>query len=550
MGETLFLNGHIFTGNRAMPWADAMAVKDGKIVAVGDIAQVEKKISGEVRRVQVTDGIVMPGMTDGHGHFSYCGAIRQKSIELFEYVTKEDTLKAIKDFVDENPDDEYYIGNGWSVGAFEKGPDRRMLDEICPDKPMVLMSEDGHGRWGNSKALEIAGITADTESELQGEIVLDENGEPTGYFKEWIGFLLDDAVPAYTVEGFKKAILEEQEIFLANGITSLFEPVMERPEKVRKAYEELDEEGRLKLRIQTGYFCNQRKSYKKQLEEFYEKSLNYQGTNYRNDFIKIMIDGVVEGQTAYLFEEYHNKPGYHGMINWSQEELDDLCATAKKMGFQIHIHAIGDAALDMALTALESVENIVPENGWLGGFHEFRPAITHLQIVRPEDIRRMKKLGVIAVSNPYWFFKEEGYFEEVEKPVLGELAEKEYPMKSFVDGGLTVTAASDYPVTIPVLPFGGMEVAVNRYYPHNKPETLLNPKERVDLDTMMYAYTINGAFQMGVEDTYGSLEPGKVADFLITDRNPWDVADKQYGKVNVIQTWLHGECVYKKEAEF
>ncbi|MBR4382078.1 MAG: amidohydrolase family protein, partial [Selenomonadaceae bacterium] len=261
----------------------------------------------------------------------------------------------------------------------------------------------------------------------------------------------------------------------------------------------------------------------------------YKGKNFDIDTIKILLDGVLESRTAYLNEPYSDKnDGYRGMLRFDDETLAETVKKGNEVNMTIHIHTIGDGAVTKALDAFEKAAS-PPEK---------RNAITHMQLIKPEDFDRMAKLGVVAVANPFWFTKEPLYHKNLSVPYLGEeRAEKQYPMKTLFDKGIVVTQATDYPVTTNINPLLGMQTGVIRQEPGH-PETQLNPSERVTLEQMIKAATINSAYQFKCEDKLGSITVGKEADMVVIDSDITACDPEKIAEAKVLGTMIGGEWVY------
>ena len=255
---------------------------------------------------------------------------------------------------------------------------------------------------------------------------------------------------------------------------------------------------------------------------------------------KVFVDGVVEGGTAYLHEPYAHKPDFRGEPLWEQELLNALCRAADRENLQIHIHAIGDAAIGMSLDALEFARQHNEKR-------DSRHLITHLQVVDYADIPRFAELDVVGVPQPFWHVKGE-YFWGLEAKYLGrERAEKEYPMKSFLDAGVTLASASDYPVQVPSPPLVRIMLGVLRCIPGDSdPNEILGPKERMTLPDMIASFTINGAYANFIENETGSIEVGKKADLVVLERNLFDIPTEAIGDVNVLMTMFEGTAVLRE----
>jgi len=308
-----------------------------------------------------------------------------------------------------------------------------------------------------------------------------------------------------------------------------------------QAYKELDEEGDLLIRAYGGYMILAGENALEEVDACKEVIEENAGGDFTVNSIKILADGVVEGKTAYLLEDYADTPGYKGEPLWQQDQLNEMFAKADSIGITVHSHAIGDAAVRMVIDACEYANT---QNGDKGNRH----AITHLQVVEPSDIVRMAELKMIASVDTYWFCKEPGYFYELEMPYLGEeKANREYPMKSFFDAGITVATASDFPVTVPSMPLAAIQTGVTRCDRFGDPTTLQNPAERVSVEQMIESCTINVAYQLFEEELYGSIEMGKSADLIILDQNILEIDPLKIGSTEVLRTLLKGETIFKAE---
>ena len=279
-------------------------------------------------------------------------------------------------------------------------------------------------------------------------------------------------------------------------------------------------------------FCD--KNPVKDVEHAVELQKKYNGKNFSIDNIKILLDGVLESRTAYLLEPYSDSKNDYGLLRFDLETLTETIKKANELGITIHIHTIGDGAINVALNAMEKSKTN-PSH---------RAALTHLQIVSPSDIDRMAKLGVVAVANTFWFLKEPNYHKKLSIPYLGEKrAENQYPMKSFFDKKIIVTQATDYPVTPDIRPINGIQTAVIRQIP-NQPETLLNPSERVTVEQMIKAATFNGAYQFKCENILGNIMVGKKADMVVLDSDITACESEKISDAKVLRTMIDGEWVY------
>jgi len=532
--------GNFYTVDKNQPKAEAAAIKDGVFVYVGDKSGVKDFIGENTEVVQNNNGFILPGFVDGHAHGNLGGSKMLLMCPLNECRTLDAIRDKLKKFIAEHPEMDKIQGMGWNDADFgTDGPTAAMIDDLT-DKPIAMIDYGHHSFWLNSAAMKLKNINKDTPDIDDGVIVRDADGNPTGCFREGTSIYFNDLLYHFTVEEYKKALLAFQDVFLSIGVTMTFDPMVNYDygwENVMEAYHQLDVEGKLKLRVHGGYQVFVDKNPVADVENGVKCREKFKGDRFAVDNIKILLDGVAESRTAYLLEPYSDSKDDYGLLRFDLETLTDTIRKANELGITIHIHTIGDGAINVALNAMEKAQTTPAD----------RAALTHLQIVNPADIDRMAKLGVVAVSNPYWFIKELDYHYKLSVPYLGEeRAENQYPMKSFFDKGVVVTQATDYPVTADLRPTKGIQTAVIRQIP-GKPETLLNPSERVTVEQMIKAATLNGAYQFKCEDTLGSITVGKKADMVMLDSDITACESEKIAAAKVLRTMIEGEWVYTCE---
>ena len=529
--------GNFYTVDEKKPKVQAVAIADGKLIFVGDVDGVKNFIGEGTKEENFKGGMILPGFVDAHAHGNLGGSKMLLMCSLNGCKTLEEISEKLKKFIDDNPEMEKIQGIGWDDATFGvNGPTAAMIDDLT-DKPVAMIDYGHHSFWLNSAAMKLKNITKNTPDIADGVIVRDSEGNPTGCFREGTSIYFNDLLYHFTVDEYKKAILAFQEIFLSNGVTATFDPMVNYDygwENVMEAYHQLDLEGKLKIRVHGGYQVFADKNPVAEVEKCVKLQKKYNGKNFSIDNIKILLDGVLESRTAYLLEPYSDSKNDYGLLRFDLETLTETIKKANELGITIHIHTIGDGAINVALNAMEKSKTN-PSH---------RAALTHLQIVSPSDIDRMAKLGVVAVANTFWFLKEPNYHKKLSIPYLGEKrAENQYPMKSFFDKKIIVTQATDYPVTPDIRPINGIQTAVIRQIP-NQPETLLNPSERVTVEQMIKAATFNGAYQFKCENILGNIMVGKKADMVVLDSDITACESEKISDAKVLRTMIDGEWVY------
>jgi predicted amidohydrolase YtcJ len=517
VADIVFTNGRIYTIDTQHTRLQAMALRDGKIAFVGP---------NSASRVFI-------------GTFTDVNT-----------ATTSDYLNQIAAFVKAKPDLPGYRGMGWVNGAAPGiGPLATDLDTIVPNKPVVLRSQDGHSLWANSRALELGHVTKSTPDPPNGKIERLPDGRPSGTLREAAMGSLDNVIPAYMPHQYEAAILHfQKDIAGPLGITQVFIPGLEVNSPQFAAYENLAQAGKLTLRIRAAVTVNPREPVAAQIQAAVAERSKHLSPLFRVDAVKFFVDGVIEGHTGYLLKpysdakKYNGNANYRGMPMWPQALLDAASSAALRAGFRLHYHAIGDAAVRMALDAISAAEKSAAGK-------DLRPAITHLQLVDPVDLPRFKTLGVVAVTQPYWFVSDKYYFWNIQVPYLGKKrADLEYPMQSFFKEGVLVASSSDYPVTLPPDPLDGIETGILRWFQGASNESeILWPAERCTITQMIDSFTINGAKSLFLEKISGSIEPGKSADFIILNRDIFNTPARQIGdakKTRILATYFQGRTVF------
>lgn len=561
MINKIYKNGVIYTvegkgwENRT---AEAIAVDEkGCIAAIGASEDIVKLAGDNTEIVDLGGQIVLPGLIDSHVHMPGTAFADLFQINLFGILEKEPTLEAVSEFIKSHPENEIYFGTGFNMGIVDENgqhPCAVWLDEICADKAIVLRSYDMHSSWMNTKAMELNGITAETKDPPLGHVHRYENGKPTGLFTDCSDLYKLEA--KYTHEQnieAVKAFLTKMNAWGFTSITSIAPHMGIIPD----LYKEIEESGELKMCINTAGFIKV-KNPDQSLKELCEMRDNLTTELISVKTAKYLLDGVVEGNTAWFKEPYDPAAGlgdnYNACPEWDLEAFKNSFKAAMEAGFQLHIHSIGDAATSAVLDAQEKAmaEMDDPEKG-----KTLRNTITHLQLLAPEDFERMAKLNNIAAVQTFWHLKEPGFWDTVDLMVLGEeRVKREYPVKSFIDAGVKITNSGDYPVSSVNNPFYGIKAGVIRniyseelFGIHiDNPDDeryLLNKDERVTPVEMIEAYTINGAYQMFREDKVGSLKEGKRADFIVIDGDPVNGDIMAIDKIKVQKTIFGGEVVYE-----
>lgn len=556
--DLVLKNGVVYTMDKNNTIAEAVAVKNGIIVYVGSDEGASAYIG---RRTEVRDlegKMVLPGMIETHLHPPGTADADLFSISLFDVMSDLDgMLAAIKEYIAEHPDEDMYFGAGFSTGAFSGievslGPKKETLDAVCPDKPLFLVSYDGHIGWVNSAGLEYMGITKDTPDPEGGRIERDPvTGEPWGSLKEAAASLMPEH--EYTLEERIEAMVVFQERMHEWGYTGI-QNLSGRSNLEELAH--LEKKGLLKLRVRSAIALDPEADLSEEFALLEQMRKTYSSKLNTVSVAKFFADGVVEGVTAFLLEPYTEEAeqgaNYYGDFLWNMDKLKEAFVLAHKKGFQIHVHSIGDASTRNVLDALEYAGSVVKG--------DFRPTITHNQLVSKQDIPRFAELGVIASTQAgFWGLKEPDWWDVVDYPFLGERANYEYPLRSFFDAGAVVVSSSDHWVTPIPNPLWAIESGITRnlnnaeYYgvdditDMDDPTWLLNPAERATLEQMLRSYTSNSAYAVFMEDKIGTIEKGKYADLIILAENLYEVDPIQIDSVEVVATLFNGEFVFEAE---
>ena len=552
--DVVFINGVVYTVDQDRSQAEAVAVCGKDILFVGNNEQASKYIGVDTEVIDLGGKMVLPGFIDSHAHAS-ATINEEDSVMLYHLDSAAGYLSAVKDFAERHPDLNVIYGHGWKNEVFPpEGPLKEELDAVVSDRPVSLMSNDGHSIWVNSRALEMAGVTKDTPCPFGGIIETNpKTGEPSGTVRETARDMIQNVLPPHTVDQMKTGIRDFMREAARVGITTVHDPLLLLPDSDGqlngygaarnsiRAYEALVNSEEMTLRVRGTILTDPTKGGS-QVPALVSACAKQKHPLFQITGAKVFVDGVVEGGTAYLHKPYAHKPDFRGEPLWEPDKLNAFFKAADREKLQIHIHAIGDAAIGMVLDALAYAREH-------NGSRDSRHLITHLHVVDYADIPRFAELDIVGVPQPFWHVKGE-YFRELEVQYLGrERAEKEYPMKSFVDAGVILAAASDYPVQVPSPPLLAIQLGITRCIPgETDPNEILGPEERMTLADMLAGFTINGAYANFIETETGSIEVGKKADLVVLDRNLFESPVSEIADTNVLMTVFEGKLVYRYTA--
>ena len=533
----------VYTMEERPSEAEAIAVKGNKIIFVGDEEGALKFKSDNTLLIKAPDGMVLPGFIDSHVHLIW-GGIEMGECQLSGLTSEKEIISKIETYVEEYSHVNWIRGNGWSLPIFKDGnPSRHILDKISTEKPMYFLSADGHSAWVNSKALSIAGLNENTRDPLNGRIERDPGSRiPSGVLREDAMALVESLIPNYTKKQIDNGLYISVKEANRFGITSILdagtESINQKGSKESyfdglDAYREATKNQEISLRVNASQYASP-STWRKDIENIKNrKFINSQGSM---NTVKIFADGVIEAGTGALLDPYIGTNNF-GVLNWDPDTLKKVVSTIENEGFQVHFHAIGDKAIRITLDAFEYARKI-------NGLNNMRHMISHAQLIHPEDIERFKKLDIITSFQPLWAYPDP-YMKELTIPVLGPIRSKwNYPLKSLLSAGARITAGSDWSVTS-LNPLFGIEVAITRQEPGNPNGEILNIDEAVELQAILKAYTIEGAYSLFRENEIGSLKKGKLADIILLNKNLFKIPTHEIHQSNVVMTIFNGRIVYR-----
>lgn len=536
-----FYNGKIYSNHK---FYDAMVI-EGKIIKyIGDRDNAFALLDNDnTQKINLEGKMVLPGFVDSHAHGGYSTVMGINQVDLTKGKCAEDYQKIVEKFAMEHPEIDFIQGMGWSAPCFEEaGPKKELLDEVVSDRPVALRASEGHAIWANSMAIEAAGVNDTTESPEGGVIEKNPDNSVRGTFKEEARKLIEAVMPEPAIEDFKKAILAYQQFMASYGYTACVEAMVEKNSNLHKAYIELAEEDKLLMKAELLWLVNPCDA--EEIDKKLGKSIPVFKNKLADGFYaKIFIDGVIENGTGWLKEPYVNNPDNFGEWLWDDSLLFDTCASLDALGYDLHFHVIGDAAVKQMNDA---VEEMIKRNG----NRKRRTVAAHVQLADSTEIRRMSELGISVAASPFWFVKDEQYYDGVEYPLLGERADLQYPMKSLMDAGIVVSSASDYSVTAEPDPLLSIRLGMMRSYPFNGVESeVLFADERVDRNRMVDTVTKNGIYTMNLDKYTGVLEQGKLADFVVVDSDIFEIDMEVIHQAKVLMTISEGEVIYKADCK-
>jgi predicted amidohydrolase YtcJ len=531
---TYYTHGHIYTNDPENPWADALAVTDGKISCIGKLDHVLLDCGGSrggVVTVNLKGRFVMPGFNDAHVHLGGAAA-DLLAVPLIGVPSPEEMQKRVADAVAHHKEGEWITGGGWdhTLWPEKKFPNRQLLDAVSPKNPVILTHVSGHVAVANSLALKNGEIGKNTPNPPGGEIERDGVGEPTGMLKEGAAMaLVKDRIPDPPVEQRRRGIEMVLQEVAKNGITSVQDYSDWEDFKV---YNQLKEEGKLTVRI-TEWL-----SFTLPLDDL--QNMRAQGGAkdpwLKTGALKAFTDGALGSRTAALLEPYADDPSTSGILTNDPERLRTMAIQRDRAGFQLAFHAIGDRANRIALDVFEAV---VKANGP----RDRRDRIEHAQVVEPMDFARFAQLKVIASMQPSHQTTDMRWAEDRVGP---ERIKGAYAWATMQKNGVRLAFGTDYSVE-PLSPFRGLYACVTRERPEGGPKNGWEPQEKISLEDCIRAYTSGSAYAQFEEGKKGELKPGEYADFIVLFEDLTKISPTQYTKVRVLQTVAGGHTVYQSQ---
>ena len=543
MKQTLIL-GNIITMDDKRPFAKAAIVKNGVFAYIGS-AEDAKRIAGpDAQVLDYGDNFIYPGFMESHchGHLAGYRAIGQANLMEAGFTNYPKYREIIKDFIAKNPQRNFYVAAGWVEN--EEYVSKTYLDEICPDKPLIMQTGGGHSMLLNTKAMEWAGIDAEYARKWGYDLVhACKNGEPDGYICEGPVFEITPKIPT-TKQDIKNYLLAWQDIAFRGGFTAVGDAGAEIVHPgAPLAYHELEEEGKLKLRTYAYmYVTDNIESPKAEIARIAEQRIKLGGEHFHIIGAKAFLDGVTEAHTGWQNQDYLDQPGYHGAERFNDhDKMVQLLVEANKEGMSVHVHSEGGGATHFMLGCIEDAEKIT-------GNLDQRNVLAHLHFVTDEDIRRMAATGSVPAVPPLWSVKAPGVYEQEVTYMGQKLADEAYPIKSFYDAGANVVFHSDYPVS----PMMDIKLSIYTAEKRNYPKEVLggvtaprNMKEAITREQSLRAMTINVARQFHQEHRLGSVEFGKIANMTVFDCDFLHDDIEKVAQANIVATIVDGEEVFK-----
>ncbi|MDZ7756666.1 amidohydrolase [Rhodohalobacter sp.] len=527
------INGYTIAGdNLELITFDAIAVQDGKVLATGPLTDLQQQLDG----FNLIDGegrTLIPGLIDAHTHVMGLG-YQQLDVDVQGVDSLEETLEIIGQYAEDNPDLEWIQGRGWNQVLWEENefPTAEDLDRVVPDRPVYLSRVDGHAAWTNSRAMEIAGISRDTPDVQGGVVIRDEFGDATGIFVDATMNYIKEHIPSRTEEENNQAFELALQVMAENGLTSVHDARVNVD--TWEMYKDFADEGKLITRIYamiggTG-------------DIYDELAQNGPIESYADDMlalrsVKISSDGALGSRGAAMLDHYHDDPGNTGLLFYDQEELNEMVIKGASDGFQINIHAIGDAANRQVLNAFQHAKEE------LGDQSHLRHRVEHAQIVHPDDIPRFVELDIIASMQPTHATSDMNMAED---RIGSERMEGAYAWQTFLDQGTVIAGGSDFPVE-DVNPFYGLYSSITRQDHGGMPPGGWYSEHRLSREETLRIFTRDAAYAGHQEDVLGTLENGKWADFILIDRDIFEVDASEIWQTEVLETWIAGEKVYQKQ---
>jgi predicted amidohydrolase YtcJ len=544
VADTVIVNARIYTVNVRQPWAEALAIRADKLLAVGSAKEIAVYRGAGTKVIDARGKLVLPGFTDCHVHF-LDGSLALRRIDLADATTVAEIQRRVKAFATAHPEQTWLLGRGWSYPAFGSSglPDKKYLDEIVPDRPVYLEGFDGHTWWANSKALQLAGVTRETLNPAGGAFVRDSNtGEATGAVKE-------DAADAVIRRAIPVPSREEKLQALRAGLKAANRVGVVRVHVAGSVsagigdlqdvdlFEQLHRDGELSVRMYLAFRLDPPAVTEDELRQIKEA-----GDRYHDEWIsagaaKFFLDGVIETRTAAMLAPYAGEPSQAGQLLWEPAVYQAAVAELDRRGVQVFTHAIGDRAIRQALDSYENAQQV-------NHTKDARHRIEHIECVSAEDIPRFGRLGVIASFQPLHAYPDDDTLKVWAPNVGPERAQRAWAWHSIESRGGILAFGSDWPI-VTLNPWPGVRNAIMRQTTEGNPAGGFVPQERINLQDAIKAYTLGAAFAGHREKTEGSIEPGKLADLIVLARDVFKIEPNQIADMEVLLTMVGGRIVYQ-----